>query len=207
MPSSLDRAVEEAHAALVARFVPTGSLLPVAWSGGLTQVLTVGEGPPVLLLHGGLGNAWEWFGIMPELAESRQVVAVHRPGHGLADAFDYGGVDFRTHAVTFLREVADALGFERVDIVGNSIGGMWGVMFALDEPERVGRLALAGMPMGVKRSGPFEIHLLGTPVIGKQIGRLTMRNSTPESNRKFWSKVLVANPDAVDDLPTCRRRR
>lgn len=200
MSSAQNRAVEEAQRALVERFVPAGSVSDFEWSGGHTQVLVAGDGPPLLLVHGGLGNPWEWFNIVPALAETRRVFAVHRPGHGLADPFDYQGVDLRRHAVTFLSDIADSLDLDTVDIVANSIGGMWGVMFALDAPDRVGRLVLAGMPMGVKRSVPFEVRLLGMPVIGRPIGKLVMGNPKVESNRKFWGKVLVADPGAVDEL-------
>jgi pimeloyl-ACP methyl ester carboxylesterase len=76
------------------------------------------------------------------------VLAVDRPGHGLAEPFDYRRVDLLDHARTFLREVLDALELEAADIAANSMGGLWSVAFALEEPERVSRLVLAQHPRG-----------------------------------------------------------
>lgn len=123
MSSAQNRAVEEAQRALVDRFVPAGSVSDVEWSGGHTQVLVAGDGPPLLLVHGGLGNAWEWFNIVPALAETRRVFAVHRPGHGLADPFDYQGVDLRRHAVTFLSDVADSWILTSLTLWRTPLGG------------------------------------------------------------------------------------
>ena len=125
----------------------------VAWSQGETQVLELGAGPPLLLVHGGGDAAFEWVPILEDLARRHRVLAVDRPGHGLADPFDYDGVDVLEHAVVFLREILDALELDTVDIAGNSLGGLWSVAFALEHPERVSRLALVGAPPGVTRLG------------------------------------------------------
>ena len=63
----------------------------------------LGTGPPLLYVHGGLGGAYEMVPILAALAKTHRVLAVDRPGHGLADPFDYRGVDLLDHARTFLR--------------------------------------------------------------------------------------------------------
>ena len=189
--TELDRQVEEAYATLLARCAPETQVRRVAWSQGETQVLELRAGPPLLLVHGGGGSAFEWVPILQALARNHRVLAVDRPGHGLADPFDYRGVDLLEHARTFLRDVLDALELRGVEIVANSIGGLWCVAFALVAPERVSRLAL----------------------VGRRLGRLLLSNPTRDSSRKFWGQLLVAHPERLDkslldaDVAHMRRNR
>ena len=125
---------------------PRRSFAASRWSQGETQVLELGDGPPLLLVHGGGDAAFEWVPILEELARRHRVLAVDRPGHGLADPFDYTGVDVLEHAVVFLREILDALELDTVDIAGNSLGGLWSVAFAL-EPRSGSR----GSPSSARR--------------------------------------------------------
>jgi len=197
--SDLDRPLEEAQAALLARFAPETRVRRVRWSGGETQVLELGEGRPLLLVHGGGDAAYEWVPIMPALARHWRVLAVDRPGHGLADPFDYDRVDILGHASLFLGSVLDALALPAADIVANSIGGLWAVAFALEHSDRVAGLVLAGHPPGVTRQVPLPLRVLGLPIVGKPIGRVVLGKPSREGNRKFWGEALVAHPERLPD--------
>ena len=110
------------------------------------RVIEGGRGDPLFFVHGGGSVAAQWLPLMAQLA-GRRLISVDRPGCGLTDAFHYADdVDLRAHAVGFLTGVLDALELETVDIVANSIGGLWCLWLALDAPERVGRLVLVGCP-------------------------------------------------------------
>ncbi|MET0683671.1 MAG: DHA2 family efflux MFS transporter permease subunit [Solirubrobacteraceae bacterium] len=102
---------------------------------------TAGEGPPLLLVHGLLDSSLTWRKLAPVLALGHSVIAVDLLGHGESDgppAVDYslGG-----HA-GMLRDLLDALGHQRVTIVGHSLGGGIAMTFAYHYPERLERLAL-----------------------------------------------------------------
>src|SRR5438093_4740041 len=194
MTTVLDRELETAQAALLARYAPETRVRRVRWSHGETQVLELGAGSPLLLVHGGGDGAFEWVPILPALARTRRVLAVDRPGHGLADRFDYRGVDFLDHARRFLRDMLDALELPTADIAANSIGGLWSIAFALDKPERVSRLALVGAPPGVTREAPLLLRLMSLRLVGEPLGRLMMRNPTRDGIRKFWGQMQVAHP-------------
>lgn len=130
-----------------------------------------------------------------------RVIAVDLPGLGLADPFDYSVVDLLEHARTFLREVFDALELPVVDVLANSIGGLFSVVFAIDAPDRVSRLVLVGAPAGVKRpNAPLQLRVVGLPFVGQRIGRLLMSKPTRDGSRKFWGQVLVVHPEHVDDV-------
>jgi pimeloyl-ACP methyl ester carboxylesterase len=87
------QSVEVAQSAYLDRCAPGYRTRRVQWSGGTTQIIELGEGTPLLLVHGGMGEAFQWGSILSALAKSHRVLAVDRPGNGLADAFDYRGVD------------------------------------------------------------------------------------------------------------------
>ena len=82
------RIVEKLQAAYLDRVVPGHRIVRVRWSGGATQIIEAGQGQPLLLLHGGLGEAFQWAPLMPLLARRYRVLAVDRPGPGRAGPID-----------------------------------------------------------------------------------------------------------------------
>ena len=111
-----------------------------------TNYHDVGEGAPVFLIHGsGPGvTAWaNWRLVIPELAKQFRVIAPDMAGFGFTervDAYQYTMENWVQHAV----DLMDALGLEKVKLVGNSFGGALSVALAIKYPERVDRLVLMG---------------------------------------------------------------
>ncbi|CAJ0770163.1 alpha/beta fold hydrolase [Ralstonia chuxiongensis] len=129
-----------------ARYVSTGAVQ--------TYVHDVGQGAPVLLIHGsGPGvSAWvNWRPVMPALARQRRVIAPDMLGFGLSDR-PAGQVYNMDVWVQQAIDLLDALGLPQVDLVGNSFGGGLSLALAIRAPERVRRLVLMGA-VGV----PFAI--------------------------------------------------
>jgi pimeloyl-ACP methyl ester carboxylesterase len=199
MDTELDLALAEAQAALLDRFAPDARVRRVSWSQGETQLFELGSGPPLLYVHGGLGGAYEVVPILGALADNHRVLAVDRPGHGLADPYDYGGVDLLDHGRTFLGDVLDALGLRAVDVVANSLGAFLSLAFAIDAPGRVSRLVLVGAPFGVTRRPPLLMLPLGLPLIGRLLGRRVFSKATREGSLRFWGQVMVEHAERVDD--------
>lgn len=105
--------------------------------------------PPVVLLHGRSSSSTKWTQVAEALAATRRVYAPDLPGHGLSDwpgGYSYGRLTQQ------VREFLDALGLDRVDLVGHSMGGVVAYQVAQTEPERVGRLVLED-PLP-----PFPVH-------------------------------------------------
>jgi 4,5:9,10-diseco-3-hydroxy-5,9,17-trioxoandrosta-1(10),2-diene-4-oate hydrolase len=106
----------------------------------------VGEGPPIVLLHGaGPGaDAWGNFGgNVDDLAGSHRLLLPDLPRFGRSEKArtDKPRLDFLSGVIGgFLEE----LGIERADFVGNSLGGQTAMKLAIDHPERVGRLVVVG---------------------------------------------------------------
>ncbi len=108
----------------------------------------VGEGPPVVLLHGGTGDPESyWSSQIPVLSERFRLILTQYPGYG-----DEAGGDapFSIPAcAAHVRVLLDELDVDRASLVGLSLGGAVSLQFALDYPDRVRRLVLADTMSGV----------------------------------------------------------
>ena len=203
MSPELDRQLEAAHASVLERLAPGTSSRRLGWSQGETRVLELGDGPPLVLVHGAFDNAALWAPILATLATHHRVLAVDLPGHGLADPFDYEAADLAALSATFLGDVLDGLGLDAVDLVGCSLGGFVTTVFALGEPERVRRLVLVGAPLGVTRDVPTPLRALALvaklPLAGRPLGRLALSRPSREKLRTLMGRIAVAHPELLDD--------
>ncbi|GAA0682726.1 alpha/beta fold hydrolase [Dyella marensis] len=114
--------------------LPALALRALVWGGG--------HRPPLLALHGWLDNAGSYARLAPLLAPHRQVIALELPGHGHSDHLPPG---LHYHFVDYVRAVlaaADALGLERFDLLGHSLGAGIAALAAAAAPSRVHRLLL-----------------------------------------------------------------
>ena len=141
--------------------------------GSSTRYMTAGEGPPLVLLHGIGTSSLEWNRAMPALARKRSVYApdLLRPERGR----NHAGFSPSSLAY-FVAEFMDALGIERAAVVGNSLGGLVALRFALSSPSRVSALVLvdsAGLGREVTPAlasatlpglGEAAINLAQTPI-------------------------------------------
>jgi len=136
--------------------------------GRWVHVIEAGAGRPVVLVHGGsAGVAASLAPLMSRLQDGFHLFAPDRPGCGLSDAPSYRGVRLREHAGHFLEGLLEALGLERVNLVGSSMGGYWALAFALTHPEQVQRLVVLGAPAGSARQPSLRERLLATPGVGE----------------------------------------
>ena len=104
-----------------------------------------GQGPPVLLLHGFPETSLMWRAVAPILARRFTVVCADLRGCGRSgcppSAPDHAPYAKRAMAQDMV-VVMQRLGFERFSLAGHDRGGRVGYRLALDQPERVDRLAV-----------------------------------------------------------------
>jgi pimeloyl-ACP methyl ester carboxylesterase len=100
-----------------------------------------GSGPVALFVHGVLLNGYLWRHQLAGLGQDRRCIAVDLLGHGETEAKPGGDMSSNANA-RMLREFLDALGIDRVDLVGNDSGGGIALILAAQNPERVRSLAL-----------------------------------------------------------------
>lgn len=114
-----------------------------------------GDGPPLLLLHGGMMTLEEWGPILPALAARRRVLALELEGHGRTTDLE--------RPLTLAQMARDVSGFidaaagGPVDLMGYSMGAMVALGAAIARPDRVRRLVLVA---GARRREDFYPRIL-----------------------------------------------
>ncbi len=114
-----------------------------------------GDGPPLVLLHGGLLTIELSFGVaIPVLARHHRVIAVELQGHGRTADID------RPMTVESLAAdvvgLLDQLGIEQTDLFGFSLGGLTTYQLLVDHPSRVRKAVIASADCRNDRGG--EVH-------------------------------------------------
>jgi 2-hydroxymuconate-semialdehyde hydrolase len=154
------------------RFVDVGSP-PVR-----IRVVDVGSGPPLFVAHGTAGSGPVMAALVRELPD-RRFLLMDRPGFGLSGPIPYSAHTFRQTVADLQRDVLDALGIERADVVGHSIGGVFALRLALHHPARVRRIVLLGAGPIVPDVGvPAVPRLLGSPFGGVMLRLIRSRRAT-----------------------------
>ncbi len=99
----------------------------------------IGEGAPVVILHGMFGSGTNWRAIARRLAASARVYSVDLRNHGAspwADAMSY------PEMAADVSRFIDAHGLARPALMGHSMGGKVAMALALTRPEQIGRLVV-----------------------------------------------------------------
>lgn len=175
----------------------------------------VGEGPPVVVLHGGPGAHHDY--LLPgfdRLATGRTLIYYDQRGGGRSPVA-------RDVAVGWREQVADlgalrvSWGFERLAIVGYSWGGLLALLYALEHPDRISHLALvSAAPAWRAARAEFEARFAArsaAPAIQALRAALQasgLREQDPEAYRRRTFELSVAgyfhDPAKVSDLTAFR---
>ncbi len=104
------------------------------------QCMSLGAGPPLILLHGDGENAADWQWVLSQLATTHSVYAPNLPGF---DGDYKPNIEYTaTFYARFIENFLDIRGIEQAAVVGNSLGGLAALHFALRAPQRVTALGL-----------------------------------------------------------------
>lgn len=187
--------------------------------GELTHYHELGEGTPILFLHGsgtGVTAAANWWNNLEEIAEDYRCIAIDSIGYGqtvVAEGTEYGIKEWVRHAV----RVLDALGIEKTWIVGNSLGGWLAFQFAIDYPERL--LGIISMGTGGAKltkalkghSNPtlteegiretLELFVVDKSLITDELVKLRYESALNDTASDRLKEVVAARDRDRDALP------
>jgi pimeloyl-ACP methyl ester carboxylesterase len=148
--------------------------------GAEVNYVEMGEGPPIVLIHG-LSGCWQnWLENIPALARNHRVVALDLPGFG-ASPMPPWDISIPAYG-KFLRDFCERLGIERCAMVGNSMGGFIATEVSITEARRVSKLCLvsaAGITWARARREPIEM----VARVGRAAGPLAVKYQTSALTR------------------------
>ena len=178
--------------------------------GPRVRVLSHGDGPAVVLLHGVSESAAIWSPLFPELSQFR-LLAVDLPGHGLSDPVLFRRGQAREQARQLIEGILDALGLDQVAVIGHSLGAMFALWHAAAGSERISEVIAIGEPAvafpGVRVRMPLSLLTV------RRLGVAVLRS--PSSHRLYrrllaqgqGSAEIAAAPEALIEVLRLSARR
>ena len=127
--------------------MPETTILEIRNGDFRTEVARAGKGPPLLYLHGAVGQKG-WAPFLERLSQTFTVYAPVMPGYGSATGLEH--LADLTDLTLYNLEVLNELGVTRAHIVGHFLGGMVAAEMAAASPSSVNRLVLVS-PAGAWR--------------------------------------------------------
>lgn len=159
------------------------------------DVIQVGEGPDLLLVHSLLAERTAFDRALPELAANHRVTVPNLPGYGSTPPLDNPDPDVREFA-DFIAGVMDAAGLpEDTSVLGNGAGGFMCVALGIYYGDRFGKLILADTGPGFPEAAKKPLHILSEKVEADGMNAVL----DAAILRMFPQPYIDANPDVISE--------
>ena len=130
-----------------------------------------GNGEPLVVIHGGGGDARSWWKNIAELSSNYTVFAPDLPGYGGSHRLE--GDYYIPELTRFIHKFTHELGLDRFNLVGHSLGGGIALNFALEFPRRIKKLVLVSS-LCLGREIAFWVRLFSIPAILNAVGAVVL---------------------------------
>jgi pimeloyl-ACP methyl ester carboxylesterase len=167
----------------------------VTVEGNPINTIELGEGPPLVFVHG-LGGSWQnWLEQLPELAREHRVVAMDLPGFGYSP-MPHEQISIAGYA-RLLDGLLAELGIDAAGVIGNSMGGFIGAELAISFPQRVERLVLVSAAGLSTHNDPVPVRAMPALVrleriIAAGTAWLAAKSETVMRRRRLREATLYA---------------
>lgn len=144
---------------------------------------TLGQGQPLILLHGLFGSGDNWGTVAKHFSQDYQVISVDLRNHGKSPHSDSQSY---THMADDLLALCDALSLDRIHLLGHSLGGKVAMQFATRHPDRLEKLIVVDMAM--RAYADAHTHLIDAMMVID----LTSLQSRSEVDKALSSSIPQA---------------
>ncbi|MEZ5169086.1 MAG: alpha/beta hydrolase [Acidimicrobiales bacterium] len=189
-------------------------------SGPTIRIQELGDGPPVVFVHGAAVAGASWIDLAVGLRDDFRCILVDRPGCGLSDPVPHGPLrnpaDYKSFADRLLPDLLDALALDTAHAVSTSMGGFFAFRAVMTEPGRFTKLVEMSWPMGspmarvplmmrVGAIGPLKAMTSRMPITRsvlramlKQVGmKRAIETGTFDDDNLDWCLALLAHTDTL----------
>ena len=188
--------------------------------GNEVRVQEVGEGPPLVFVHGVAVAGSSWVLLADALKEDFRCILLDRPGCGLSDPIPNGPLTtpaaFKRFAENLVPDVLDALKLDAAPVACTSMGGFFGLRAAIAHPQRITRLVeyswamgtpMRAVPMMMRIGSPAPMRALmvrmpiNAKVVTMMLKQVGMKRAI--ESRKFdadmlaWSVTIMKHTDTL----------
>lgn len=145
------------------------------------RVQEVGEGPPIVFVHGASNSGVSWSSLARDLPGFRCIL-LDRPGCGLSDPLKTSFADvgrLEAFGDALVVDVLDALELDTAFVVATSYGGYMGLRGAAAHPDRIAATVLLSWSLGVPiAKTPFLMRVASIPFVGRLGARMPANERT-----------------------------
>lgn len=156
----------------------------------------IGQGSPLVFLHGGWGyEVYPFDRQLSALGDRYRVVIPDRTGYGRSGRLDHLPSDFHKRAAAETMELLDALHFERPVLWGHSDGAVIATLMGLTSPDRFAGIILEAFHFYRSKPGSREFFetMAGDPgLLGERVATTLAR----EHGEDYWRRLIVNNGSA-----------
>ena len=156
--------------------------------GTNVRYLRLGNGPPLVLIHGLGAASFVWRYNIEFLAGKFTVYALDMPGHGGSGGSTVGYN--LASAVSHLDSFFDHLSLRTASVVGSSAGGLAALRYTLDHPARVHKLVLVDSA-GLGKELALFLRLMSLPLLGEFAARPSLRNINALLRQLFYNQDRI----------------
>ncbi len=168
-----------------------------------TRAIECGDGPTLVMLHGGGGHAEAFAKNVVRLGQRFHVLAIDMLWHGLSSKPPFPGKALPAYGEQVL-DVLDTLGIDRASVEGEAIGGRAALWLGIHHPQRIEKLVLNNTG-GVRFTSDLE-NRDATRAQYQQSASAAIESTSRETVRQRMLRLFVDPNQLTDELVEVRYR-
>jgi pimeloyl-ACP methyl ester carboxylesterase len=146
---------------------------------------TLGQGQPLILLHGLFGSSNNWGAVAKHFSQYFQVICVDLRNHGSSPYSESQTYDDMSQDIA---ELCDALNLNTIHLLGHSLGGKVAMQFATQYPQRVDELVIVDMAM--RAYADAHTHLINA-MLAVELSTISSRSEVDLALRQSIDLAMV----------------